>query len=87
MVKDKTKHFLGMKEWTEARFEKPISQITISDVESVLPRNENLPDPEPAFEDPKGGRIRYQLKPWPAPSDEAELIYRAQQFEESTPSD
>lgn len=79
--------FLGMRAWAEARFQKPADEVTIADVEAVLPRNDGLPDPEPSFEDPKGGRVRYQLKPWPSPEDEQDLVQHAQHFIESTPTD
>lgn len=79
--------FLGMRAWAEARFHKPADEVTIADVEAVLPRNDELPDPEPSFEDPKGGRVRYQLKPWPSPEDEQDLVHHAEHFIESTPAD
>jgi hypothetical protein len=75
--------FLGMRVWAETRFGKPAERITTSDVERVLPRRDDLP--EPPFEDPLGGRVRFRLKRWPTVEEAQELGRRAQHFLDNTP--
>jgi|GEM_PF-6401886 len=82
-----TRPFLGMREWAEARFNKPADQVTIADVERELPQRRDLPDPEPSLEDPLGGRVRHGLRPWPSPAEAEDLICHARHFEEKTPQD
>lgn len=78
--------FLGMRAWAEARFHKPADAITIADVEAVLPRRDDLPDPNPPLEDPLGGRVRYRLKPWPTAQEEKDLVRHARHFIDETPT-
>jgi hypothetical protein len=77
--------FLGMRAWAEARFGKPADRITISDVERVLPRRDDLA--EPPLEDSRGGRVRFRLRPWPTEAEADDLRRRAKHFIDDTPQD
>lgn len=77
--------FLGMRAWAELKFKKAAEDVTIADVEKVLPRRDDLR--EAPFEDRLGGRVRFRLRPWPTEDRAAELARRAEHFRRTTPAE
>jgi hypothetical protein len=79
------RRFLGMRAWAQERFGKSPDAITLTDIERILPRRDDLQ--EPPFEDRLGGRVRYRLRPWPSDDEAADLRRRAQHFVDESPAD
>jgi hypothetical protein len=77
-----SRRYLGMRAWAEARFGKPASEITISDIEASLPRRTDLA--EPPTRDRLGGRVRFRLRSWPTNEEADDLRKRAKHFVDET---